>query len=300
MRIGNSIRVGLAAAATILATTAASAQTWYTAPTPGNAGTGAFWNNASSDNAGGLSKTNPNVCNIGAVLMGIATNPQCNNEVPSGMLPLTVAQQLTGTGTRGAFLGGATANTRTGFLIEAGEYRFDLYGRVAGFANSVPFGPRIGYFTFNSSGQRVMTEFTGAAGSSALFTTTAKWGFWMSNFFPGPSAFGNANIYFSDGTSCQTLAATLPSCAGSAASNQFALFSASLAGAPSVAGGVVDMNPLDRLWIGGEDNAGPSSDADFQDVVGSFTQLPEPASFALFGTGLLGVLAVGSRRKRIK
>ncbi len=298
MRIGNSIRVGLAAAATILATTAASAQTWYAAPTPGNTGSGAFWNNNSQDNVA-VTSGRPNVCNIGAVLMGVATNAGCSNEVPSGILPLTAAQQLTGSGTRGAFLGGGTANTRSGFLVEAGEYRFDLYGRIAGFANSVPFGPRIGYFTFNGSGQRVMTEFTGAAGSSQAFTTTAKWGFWMSTFAPGPSVFGNVSLYFSDGASCQTVAVTLAACAGSAATSQFAVFSAGVAGSPSAAGGVLDMNPLDRLWIGGEDNA-LGGDKDFQDVVGSFTQLPEPASFALFGTGLLGVLAVGSRRKRAK
>ena len=300
MRFVNSIRVGLVAAATFLTVPAASAQTWYAAPAPSNSGgASAYWNNSSQDNKPGSG----GICNLGAVLMGVAVNADCNNEVPSGVLPLSSVQQLPGSGTRGAFLAGGAGNSATSFKFNQGFYRFDFYGKIAGSAiQSGGVAPRYGYFEFDGSGNRVLTEIAIAAGTSTTFQTSGNWGFWVGAFRPGAS-FGNLNVYFSDMTSCTLTVSLTGSCSSAAATQQFALFTGSLSGAPAASGGVVSTSTFDQMWIGAEDNASGgggagASDRDYNDVVGSFTNLPEPASFALFGTGLLGVFAVGRRRRK--
>jgi hypothetical protein len=286
----------MAALAAVLAVQPASAQSWYNAATPANGGAG-YWNNNSADNT----VKNVDVCNIGAVLMGFAQNANCNGEVPSGLLPLSSTQALPGSGVRGAFLGGATQNIAPSFLMGAGEYRFDLYGKIAGAAlKSGGVQPRFGYFTFDNLGQRVLTEITVAAGSSQNFTTSSAWGFWIGMTQPA-AAPGNMNLFFSDLARCTVTTSLTGSCTSSPASQQFSLWTSSTSGAPSVSGGVVNAQPLDRFWLGMEDAAtipGSAADYDYQDVVASFTNLPEPASFALFGTGLMGVLAVGRRRRK--
>ena len=298
MRLGVITRVGMAAVVAVLTAGSASAQSWYAAPTPGNAGNGAYWNNKSSDNA-----TAADVCNIGAVLMGFSQNSNCNAEVPSGLLPLSSTQALPGSGVRGAFLAGANGNAPAGFMMVGGMYRFDLYGKIAGAAiKSGGTNPRMGYFTFNSFGQRILTELALAPGASATFQTGGSpVGFWVAATSPTASA-GNVWAYFSDMGRCQVNAISLAGCgAGSSASQQFALFAASTVGAPSISGGVVNAPIQSRYWLGVEDVSpipGAGSDNDYNDVVASFTSLPEPASFALLGTGLLGVFAVGRRRRK--
>ena len=56
--------------------------------------------------------------------------------------------------------------------------------------------------------------------------------------------------------------------------------------------------PQSTAWIGLSDSAYPTTDSDFQDMVVRVDQIPEPASVAVFGAGLLA-LGLIRRRKTV-
>lgn len=267
------------------------AQTWQTIGTPDNSNTGAYWNNRSDGTSGDL------VCNIGAVLTNTSPVPiaQCPNQSPTGFLPLTPTP-LTRSN---RFLGGANGAEPGvgGFRFAAGTYTISLIGRIA--AHDEIWGVIQDDGTVYSAEQL-------AAGSTVLTGPFAIW------IYQAEPIANEGTRYTSDRriglTAIGSRAATI--------NQQFAVFTngtgvGNLGGLSADAfGTIIDATGFGATYyVGMGDNVnggrgfGPGdginsvADRDYNDIIIRIQSVPEPATFALFGAGVVALLGIARRRQ---
>lgn len=201
-------------------------------------------------------------CNIGKVVTGVATGALCSNDRPNSptWLPYDNAARPVPYN-----LQTTVGNNFQSFLFASGDYTFtqanSMGGDIAG-GNTA-----WGYFT----GAHVMTTLSGAAFPiSSTVSIGASWGFWIQT--------DNGVFKFSDTDS------------------YFALFSS--AAAP-MSGNQINSADGTNFVVGMEDKIG--GDSDYNDAVVSFsrtsTTVPEPSTYVLFASGLLGVFGMARRRR---
>jgi PEP-CTERM motif len=264
------------------------AQTWQAIGTPSNDNVGAYWNNQSSGSPAGV------VCNVGAVLTNTPGSPaSCPNQQPQ-FLPLNPTPLTTSN----VFLGGA-AGTQPGvggFRFSAGTYTISIVGRV----ESTP--ETWGVILDNGT---VITSAQLAAGNTVMATSFSVW---IAQALPQAGA---GTIYTSD----SRIGALAIGARTATVNQQFAVFTngtgvGDLGGLSTDAFGTIinSTGSGARYFVGMEDNvnggrgfgvagAGVISDRDYQDVLISIQAVPEPATVALMGIGMLALLGISYKRR---
>ena len=149
-----------------------------------------------------------------------------------------------------------------------------------------------GYYKFTFEG----------SGNSAATNTFTEGGTTFTSYPPGGTGTGStpAGTSFTEflaaGTTIAFNFTSTTGCNITAPSASTACaYLIALANSPTSLGAT---GPQSTAWIGLSDSAYPTTDSDFQDMVVRVDQIPEPASVAVFGAGLLA-LGLIRRRKAV-